>query len=89
MVKFTPEVMQARFWELSDAREALVEETKPLREHRDALCDALRGPLAAMKAAKVAVVAVERPRMAEIDMEMATIARALKQNVGPRPSSLD
>lgn len=86
MVEFTPEVMRARFWELTEKREALVEEVQPLREHCDALRDALRGPMVEFKAAKMAVVAVERPRMGEIDAEMATLARALKQVVGPRLS---
>ncbi len=85
MDKFTPEVMRVRFWELFDMKEALTEELKPLRDHRDALRDALRGPLAEFKLAGKACVAAERPRMGEIDEEMATIARALKQKVGPRP----
>ncbi len=87
MTKFSPEVMKARFWELTDVKEALLAELKPLQEVRDGLRDTLRGPLAELKAAKKAVVAVERPRMGEIDTEMATIARALKQKVGPRPGS--
>jgi len=84
--KFTPEIMRARFWELTDKKDVLNAELTPLRERRDALRDALKKPEEVYREAKRAVVAVERPRMSEIDAEMAIIARALGQKVGPRPS---
>ncbi len=85
MVEFTPEVMRTRFWELFGKKEDLVAELKPLRDHAAKLREAVRGPLAELHVAQRACVAVERPRMAEIDTEMATLARALKQKVGERP----
>lgn len=84
---YTPAAMRARFWELTDAKEALIVELAPVRKKRDALRDKLRGPTAEYKAAKQAVVAIERPRMGEIDMEMAVLARALGNKVGERPES--
>ena len=83
--QFDPKVMRARFWELTDVKEVLEAELAPLKKHRNALRDALRGPMADYRAAKAAVVAVERPRMGEIMGEMAVIARAMGQKVGPRP----
>lgn len=87
MVKFTPEVMRDRFWALIDEKEALVEELSPLAKHRDVLRDALRGPLMEFKQAKKACNVVSRPRMGVIDTEMAALARALGNKVGPRPAS--
>ena len=82
---YSKETMRQRFWELTDAKEALTKELGPSRKKRDALRDMLREPLAEFRAAGRAVAAVERPRMGEIDMEMATLARALGNKVGPRP----
>ena len=82
---YTKEAMRERFWELTDRKDALIEELAPHRKKRDALRDKLRAPQAEYKAAKLAVVAIERPRMAEIDMEMAVLARALGNKVGARP----
>ena len=84
---YTPEAMRNRFWELTDKKEELNEELAPLRKERDVIRDALREPTAKYKAAKVAVVKVERPRMAEFDMEMAVLARALGNKVGMRPET--
>lgn len=83
--QFDPKVMKARFWELTSQREVLEAELAPLKKKRDAIRDALRDPTAKYRAAKAMVVAVERPRMAEITSEMALIARALGQKVGVRP----
>lgn len=87
MVKsqFDPAVMKARFWELTSQKEVLEAELAPLKEKRDTIRDALRGPTAKYREAKAAVIAVERPRMAEIMSEMALIARALGQKIGERP----
>ena len=81
---YTKEAMRARFWELTDAKDALNETLKPYREARNEIRDALRAPVASYKEAKLAVVAIERPRMAEIDMEMAVLARALGNKIGLR-----
>ncbi len=86
MVKFTPEEMRARFWELTTAREAVLVKSAPAKKLRDDLKEKLRDPLAAFKAAKVAVNKIERVALGEIDREMAMLARALSQKVGPRPS---
>ena len=85
MSAYTPEAMKKRFWELTDAKNALIEEAAPSRKIRDELRDALRGPTAEYKAAKQAVIDIERPRMGEIDTEMAVLARALGNKVGKRP----
>ncbi len=82
--QFTPEIMKARFWELTDMKEVLTAESAPLRAKCDALRDKLRGPIAELREAKQAVLTVERPRMGEIDTEMAIIARALGNKVGER-----
>lgn len=84
---YTEEAMRNRFWELTDKKDALNEELAPLRKERNKLRDKMRVPMAELKAAKVAVVEVERPRMGEIDMEMAVLARALGNKVGVRPES--
>lgn len=81
---YTKEAMRERFWELTDQKDVLIAELTPSREKRDALRDALRGPTEEYKAAKRAVVVIERPRMGEIDTEMAVLARALGNKVGPR-----
>lgn len=83
--QFTPKVMKERFWELFSQKEALNAELAPLRKRRDDMRDALRGPVAAHRAAKQAVVDVERPKMGEIDNEMAVISRALGNKIGERP----
>ena len=83
---FAPDEMKKRFWELTDRKEALEKELAPLREKRDNMRDRLRGPLAEFKVAGLAVIAIERPRMGEIDNEMAVIARALANRVGERPA---
>jgi len=83
---YTKDAMRDRFWVLSDKKAALNKELAPSRAKRDAIRDALREPLAEFKAAGRAVVAIERPRMGEIDTEMAVLARALGNKVGPRPS---
>ncbi len=82
---YTPKAMRQRFWELTDEKGAFNRELAPSRKKRDALRDKLRAPVAEYKAAKKAVVAIERPRMGEIDMEMAVLARALGNKVGVRP----
>ena len=84
-MKFDKETMRKRFWELTVQKEALIEELAPSRKVRDVLRDSLRKPMAEFKAAKQAVVNIERPRMAEIDTEMAIVARALGNKVGERP----
>ena len=81
---YKPDAMRARFWELTDQKDALIAELAPVRKKRDALRDKLRGPTAKYRAAKAAVVAIERPRMGEIDSEMAMLARALGNKVGER-----
>ncbi len=86
MAKFTPEGMRDRFWELTNAREAVLAQSAPAKKLRDDLRDKLRDPLAAFKAAKVAVAKIERVALGEIDTEMAMLARALGNKVGPRPS---
>ncbi len=83
---YTKEAMRDRFWVLTAKKEALNKELAPSRKKRDEMRDALREPLAEFKALKRAVVAIERPRMGEIDMEMAVLARALGNKVGERPS---
>ena len=83
---YTKEAMRDRFWVLTAKKEALNKELAPSRAKRDAMRDALREPLTEFKALKRAVVAIERPRMGEIDMEMAVLARALGNKVGERPS---
>ncbi len=83
---YTKEAMRARFWVLQDKKAALNKELAEPRAKRDAMRDALRKPLAEFKALGRAVAAVERPRMGEIDTEMAVLARALGNKVGERPS---
>jgi predicted nucleic acid-binding Zn-ribbon protein len=84
---YEPEAMRQRFWELTEQKEALNRELEPHRKKYNDLRDKLRVPIAELRAAGRAVVAIERPRMAEIDMEMARLARALGNKVGPRPES--
>ncbi len=85
MTKYSKEAMRDRFWELTAAQEAILAKSAPTRKLRDDLKEKLREPLAAFKAAKIAVVKIERPMLGEIDMEKAMLARALGQKVGPRP----
>ncbi len=84
MSAYDKETMRARFWELTDLKDALNAELAPLRKVRNDIRDKLRKPTEEYKAAKQAVVDVERPRMGEIDTEMAVLARALGNKVGPR-----
>ncbi len=86
MEKYSKETMRARFWELMSAKEAVLVKSAPTRKLRDDLKEKLRDPLAAFKAAKLAVVKLERPVLSEISMEMAMLARALGNKVGPRLS---
>ncbi len=86
MTKYSKETMRERFWELTEAKEAVIAKSAPTRKLRDDLKEKLREPLAAFKAAKLAVVKIERPALGEIDMEMAMLARALGNKVGSRPS---
>ncbi len=85
MTKYSKETMRARFWELTAEKEAVLAKSAPTRKLRDDLKEKLRDPLAAFKAAKIAVIKIERKALGEIDREMAMIARALGQKVGPRP----
>ncbi len=85
MVKYSKETMRERFWELTREKEAVLAKSAPARKLRDDLKEKLRDPLAAFKAAKLAVVAIERPVVSDRDTEMAMLARALGNKVGPRP----
>ncbi len=85
MTAYSTEAMKAAFWKLTAEKEALNVKLAPFREKRDALRDLLRGPVAKYREAKQAVVDVERPKMSELDTEMAVLARALGNKVGPRP----
>ena len=87
MSAYTKPAMRDRFWELTDHKDALNDELAPLRQERDAQRDKLRQPTEAYKAAKRAVVDVERPHMGEIDNEMAVLSRALGGKVGERPEA--
>ena len=87
MSAYTKDAMCERFWGLFDQKEALIEELAPSRKKRDELRNKLRPLVAEYKAAKLDVVAIERPRMGEIDSEMAVIARALGNKVGERPGA--
>ncbi len=87
MSAYSKETMRERFWELTDQKDALNAELAPHRKTRDRLRDKLRAPVAAHRDAKRAVADIERPRMGEIDNEMAVIARALGNTVGPRSAA--
>ncbi len=85
MTKYSKETMRERFWELTAEKAAVLAKSAPARKLRDDLKEKLRDPLAAFKAAKLAVVKFERPAVSEMDTEMAMLARALGNKVGPRP----
>ncbi len=86
MAKYSKETMRERFWELTREKEAVLAQSAPARKLREDLKEKLRDPLAAFKAAKLAVVAIERPVVSDLDTEMAMLARALGNKVGARPS---
>ncbi len=85
MTKYSKETMRERFWELTREKEAVLAKSAPARKLRDDLKEKLRDPLAAFKASKLAVVAIERPAIGALDTEMAMLARALGNKVGSRP----
>lgn len=85
---YSTEAMQRRFWELTKQKEVFKEEIAPLREQYDLLA-AKMGPLQAQKKKiGTAIKDAERPVMPAIDGELATLARALGNKVGPRPDDL-
>ncbi len=83
-MKFDKDTMRKRFWELYDQKKTLEKNLAPLRQKRKEFQEKLRPLVQAYKELKQDVIAVERPLMGEIDMEMAVIARALGNKVGPR-----
>ena len=83
--KYTPEDMRARFWEVTAEKEALVLAVAPIRERHDAIRAAMAPLQAELNAVKAELIAAERPMLAELDQERATLARALNNKVGERP----
>lgn len=75
---FTEDAMRARFAELTQAREAILAISTPLRQSRDAAVNAARDAETAMNAEIKAAEA----GLFEIDMERGALARALKGQTG-------
>ena len=76
--------LRARFWELTDAKEAATERDQPLWDQRAALLVEMQ-PLEARLREINQDIKADRPARVEIDEEMALISRALGGKVGPRP----
>ena len=81
---FSKDRMRKRFWEATAEKEAIVAEAGPLREQYNALrarqCDLqeeIRQVVAEMHA-------IERPRLPELDAELAFLAKGLGGKVGER-----
>ncbi len=85
--KYSKEDMRARFWELTTAKEALVEKVAPIRARHDEIRRAMEPIQAELNEVKKELIAAERPMLAEIDNEMTALARALGNRVGTRPES--
>ncbi len=83
MSSYDPEVMKLRFWELTAMKEAVAKEMAPLQAKVDEMRDALRPMNADYKAMCIELRDAKDP---ELDREMATLARALKNKVGKRPA---
>ncbi len=83
MSSYDPEVMKLRFWELTAMKEAVAETTAPLQAKADEMRERLR-PMNAEY--RKMLIELRDARDPAIDREMATLARALKNKVGLRPT---
>ena len=84
-MSFTVEKMRARFWEATAEKEALAAKAKPARAKREELRKKLAPLEARLREANAAIAKIERPGLAELDGELARLARALGNKVGERP----
>ncbi len=83
-MKFDKVEMNKRFWELEDARAAILKESAPIRKQRDAVMLKMAPLEAERLKLKKEIQAIESPGMSIIDVERAMIARAMNNKPGPR-----
>ncbi len=86
-MKFDKVEMNARFWELQDARDAIEKKSAPIHAKVDALMIKMAPMEIERRKLNKEIQAIERPVMGEIDNEMVMIARATNNKPGPRPSA--
>lgn len=85
MPPITKDAMRERFWEAFAEKEVLDEKTAPMKAKRDELVERYSPLEVEIKTIGREIRAMEQPLRAELDQELAMIARALGNNVGPRP----
>ena len=78
------EEMRARYWELVDDRDKVLEKSAPLREKREALKEKMAPLEEESRGIRDAIIKAERPALPEIDQERAMIQKALNGKVGAR-----
>jgi chromosome segregation ATPase len=74
---------------LEGDREALLKKSAPLRERRDALDEQIQPLLAEQRDLNKKIHAIERPKLGEIDNELAGLARAMgaRSLANPEPAA--
>ncbi len=84
-MSFTIEKMRARFWEATAEKETVVAKANPKRDARDELLKKMAPLEAKLRGLNAEIAEIERPALSELDGELARLARALGNKVGPRP----
>ncbi len=77
--------MRDRYWELMDAREKILEKSKPIRAKRVELKEKMAPFEKVDRELRDAIIKAERPALPEIDQERAMIQKALSGRVGDGP----
>ena len=86
-MSYTVEDMRKRFWQATAEKEAVVAKAKPKRGARDELLKKMAPMEAKLRGLNAEIAEIERPALPELDGELARLARALGNKVGPRPDS--
>lgn len=84
---YTDEALRARFHELTAQREAILAESMPLREARDAQINELLAEVKASRETYDERIRTAEEGLAAIDQERANLVRALKGKTGPAPEA--
>ena len=79
------EAMKKKFYEVTDAIEAVKKESAELRGKAKAVRDRLNPVKAELKGLNAEIAKVEEPRMINLKMELAQLSRSLGSHPGPRP----
>lgn len=83
------EKLQPILADLQAQKEALLEQTRPLRRQHDALAKEIQAREADLRALVEQIHALERPQLADLDNQIATVANAMggRRLSAPQPDA--